>query len=204
MIRSIPRRVIVGDFESDMNKVIHTIALRAMTFGTAMEASDSGVKTRSGRKIMRPVSVCTTQESVVIKITDYGQGVGNVAQKHAGDVNTCIKTDFIMLFMPFHEAVPFMHDFIDVHGGTLISHRLDRDLDFLVKSQDHFGGKRVVKKTLNVAPKTSMYDKRWEKFTLVCSQALLCTRCPKFMDQYLQSNPKTTKNDQRSPRCTLA
>jgi DNA polymerase III epsilon subunit-like protein len=97
-----------------------------------------------------------------------------------------------MLFMPFAEAVAYMNDFIDHHGGTFATHCLYNDLGFLKATQDHVGGKRVVKQTMQSSPKTGMYDKRWETFTLVCTMTLLCTRCPKFIKSYQTSKPYTT------------
>ena len=172
------RYVVVGDFEADTN-IIHTIALRAISLDTELKRCSTGIRTRSGKKRVEPVNVCTTYESVVIKITDTG--VANLDKKHAGDVTTCLNTDFAMLFMTFVEAVAFTIKFIDDYGGTFATHCLHNDLGFLKATQDHVGGKRVVKKTIQTSPKTGMYDKKWEEFTLVCTMTQICTKCPRFM-----------------------
>jgi DNA polymerase III epsilon subunit-like protein len=183
--------IVVGDFEAT-NSVIHTIALRAISLGKGRVRA--GVKTRSGNYAAKPVHVCTTNESVVIKITNAGPGKGKTFEKHGTDVNTCIETDFSMLFMSFPEAVTFMIDFIDDHGGVFATHNLHGDLEFLKCSQEHFGGKRVVKQCIDTCPKTGLYDKRWECFTLLCTWSLLCVRCPKFMKAYQASKPGTTSS----------
>ena len=170
--------------------MIHTIALRAISLDTGLKRASSSVKTRSGKQRVEPVNVCTVNESVVIKITDTT--VGNVDKKHAGDVNTCLHTDFAMLFMTFAEAVAFTIKFIDDYGGTFATHCLHNDLGFLKCTQDHVGGRRVIKKAIQTSPKTGMYNKKWEEFTLVCTMTQLCTKCPRFMKSYQQSCPQTT------------
>jgi len=188
--------LVVCDFESDRNGIVHTIAARSITLGTGFEKRMNGMKTRSGKRGLCPVNVYTVNASFVIKLTDTV--VGDVNEKHASDVNTCLKTDFMMLFMTFVEAVDYLIHFTDFYGGILVSHCLHNDLGFLGVTQDHVGGKRIVKKTIHTSPKTGMYVKTWENFTLVCSQSLLCTKCPKFMKEYRQSNPYKTASGKYS------
>ena len=71
------------------------------------------------------------------------------------------------------------------------------DLDFLAKTQDLVGGKRIIKKKLKEYPDSGIYDKRWSSITKICSMCLINNRCHKFNEHYsifykLHSLPTTT------------
>lgn len=71
----------------------------------------------------------------------------------------------------------FVNTFTD---GILVSHALDRDLEFLVDTAEVLGEKKIFKKDFLFRPEVGCYLTGWDKLTLVCSQRLLTTLCPKF------------------------
>jgi len=178
-------KFVATDDESNGNGIIHTTMLSAVRYGL-VKVSTGPAKTRSGIKTFSYAKLFTIYDSVVIKITDTitFQDDTSLNRKHADDVNTCIANNTPMLFMTFAEMIKFRINYIENNGGICVAHCIQRDFGFLVKTQDYVGGKRVVKKTLETSPKTGMYDSRWEKFTFICSQMFICTKCPKFMAVY--------------------
>jgi len=154
------------DVEAE-NSVAHTIALSAVTFGT--KCVPVGSKTRSGKVLTKQVKHFTVNDSVVIKLRDVKV---RDDKKNLTDLHTCLTTDFKMLFMTFEEAMEFMCEFIEEHGGTLSSHCLVNDLGFLGRTQEHVlehnpKAYRYVRSTIEADPKNGFTDRRWKHFNLV-------------------------------------
>ena len=187
------KSVVILDVEAE-NSIAHTLALSATRFGR--RASPIGSKTRSGKKLTEPVNYFTTGERVVIKITDVRV---TDDKKNLTDFHTCMKTDFKMLFMKYNDAIVFMNDFVEQNGGTLASHCLDNDLGFLAKTQEHVGGKQLVRKNIRADPKNGIADKRWKGFNLVCTRFLACSKAHNFMKEYIDSKPGETKSKMYIP-----
>lgn len=82
----------------------------------------------------------------------------------------------------------FVNTFTD---GILVSHALDRDLEFLFDTADVLGEKKIFKKDFLYRPEVGCYLSGWNKLTLVCSQRLLTTLCPKFDKDVSLSQPDT-------------
>ena len=87
----------------------------------------------------------------------------------------------LVRFETLKESMAYMLKFINQHtDGILMSHALDRDLQFLVDTADILGEKKLFKKDFLARPESRCYLSGWNKLTLVCSQRLLTTMCPKF------------------------
>jgi hypothetical protein len=187
------KSVVILDVEAE-NSIAHTLALAATRFGR--RAAPVGSKTRSGKQLVKPVNFFTTGDRVVIKITDVKVSDD---KKHLTDLHTCMKTDFKMLFMKFHEAITFMNDFVEQNGGTLASHCLINDLAFLAKTQEHVGGKVIIRKNIEADPKHGVVDRRWNDFNLVCTRFLACSKAENFMRDYVASGPGVTASKKFVP-----
>lgn len=82
----------------------------------------------------------------------------------------------------------FVNTFTD---GILVAHSLDRDLEFLYDTADVLGEKKIFKKDFLYRPEVGCYLPGWDKLTLVCSQRLLTTLCPKFDKEVSMTQPDT-------------
>jgi hypothetical protein len=180
------KSVVILDVEAE-NSIAHTLALSATRFGR--RASPIGSKTRSGKPLIKPINYFTTGDRVVIKITDVRVSDD---KKNLADFHTCMKTDFKLLFMKYNDAIEYTIDFVERNGGTLASHCLDNDLGFLAKTQEHVGGKQLVRKNIVADPKNGIADKRWKGFNLVCTRFLACSKAVNFMKEYIDSKPGET------------
>jgi hypothetical protein len=132
---AVSRSAVLFDVEAE-NSIAHTIALASTRFGQKMARVEGesgsertnlelfrsraclfveGGKTRSGRAVVKPVDYFTVHDQVVIKITDV-----NVCddRKNLSDFHTCMKSDFTMLFMTFENAIKYMVDYVECHGGA--------------------------------------------------------------------------------------
>ena len=187
------RSAVILDVEAE-NSIAHTVALAATRFGR--RAAPVGAKTRSGKPLMKPVNYFTTGERFVIKFTDVKVSDD---KKHLTDFHTCMKTDFKMLFMKYNEGITFINDFVEQNGGTLASHCIINDLAFLAKTQEHVGGKQLVKKNIEADPKNGILDKRWKGFNLVCTRFLACSKADNFMKEYIDSKPGVTASKKYIP-----
>lgn len=90
------------------------------------------------------------------------------------------------------DALRFMIKFIHEHSdGILMSHSLDCDLEFLFQTAEVLGEKRIFMKDFLFRPETRCYLTGWDKLTLVCTQRLLTTLCPKFDKEVSKAQPST-------------
>ncbi len=90
------------------------------------------------------------------------------------------------------QALRLMLDFIHENSdGILMSHALDRDLEFLFDTAKVLGEKKIFKKDFLYRPEVGCYLSGWNKLTLVCTQRLLTTLCPKFDKMVASSQPDT-------------
>lgn len=160
-------QIVVTDFEATFDGYIHTICLVPV-------------------KIEKNV---TQQKGVLICIKDVIkepviQENPDVRKKIASSIIDVANHNLNIKYLNFYEAVVFMIDFVEEHGGTIVSHNFLSDIGFLVKTQDFIGGKRIIKKRLKEYPDTGMYDKRWENISKICSMCLLNNRCPNFLKKF--------------------
>jgi hypothetical protein len=160
-------QVVVCDFESTFNGIVHTICLVPVKFGNEFT-------------VQKGVLICVKD---VLKCETINENP-DVRKKIAASVIDVAKYNLNIKYLNFHEAVTFMNDFIESHGGMVMSHNLLNDLGFLVDTQNFIGGKRVVKNKLKEYPDTGMYDKRWENFSKMCSMSLINNRANKFNQFY--------------------
>lgn len=161
------KNFIVCDFESTMTGIIHTICLVPVKIGNEFQ-------------IQKGVLICIKD---VLKQDTINENP-DVRKKIATSVIDVAKYDCNIKYLNFYDAVLFMNDFIELHGGGVISHNFISDLGFLVDTQNFVGGKRIIKNKLKEYPDTGMYDKRWETFTKMCSMSLINNRCLKFNANY--------------------
>lgn len=75
--------------------------------------------------------------------------------------------------------------------GIMMSHSMDNDLRILFESAKVLGEKKLFKKDFLYRPETGCYLSGWDKLTLVCTQRLLTTLCPKFDKEVSESQPDT-------------
>ena len=167
------KQAVVADFESTMSGYVHTICLIPFKF-------NQNVTTQKG------VLLCIKD---VIK-KDIIQENPDVRKKIASSVIDVANYDLHIKYMNFYEAIEYMIYFIATHGGILINHNMLADLDFLSKTQDLVGGKRIIKKKLKEYPDSGMYDKRWSSITKICSMCLINNRCHKFNEHYHEFHKK--------------
>lgn len=100
----------------------------------------------------------------------------------------------LVRFDTLKESLAYMLKFMKQHtDGILMSHALDRDLQFLVDTADILGEKKIFKKDFMFRPESRCYLSGWNKLTLVCTQRLLTTMCPKF-DKMVGSPSQTLES----------
>jgi hypothetical protein len=89
-------------------------------------------------------------------------------------------------------AVRLLIQFVNQNtDGILMSHSMDRDLEFLFESAEVLGEKKLFKKDFLYRPEVGCYLSGWDKLTLVCTQRLLTTLCPKFDKVVAATQPDT-------------
>lgn len=86
--------------------------------------------------------------------------------------------------MPFRTAVEYFLN--ELEGSTWLGHSIDRDIQFLVQTDQRLGTK-IFKKDPGAYPETCCSFGKWSTVAKVCTQQLLTRRCPKFMDQYIRA-----------------
>ena len=174
------KQAVVADFESTFSGYVHTICLVPFKFG-------NNVLTQKG------VLLCIKD---VIK-KDIIQENPDVRKKIASSIIDVANYDLNIKYLNFFDAIEYMIYFIQTHGNILINHNMLCDLEFLAKTQELVGGKRIIKKKLKEYPDGGMYDKRWSSITKICSMCLINNRCHKFNEHYsnfynLHSLPTTS------------
>ena len=90
----------------------------------------------------------------------------------------------IIQMVSFHEAVRCFLD--ELEGSTWLGHSIDRDIQFLVQTDQRLGTK-IFKKDPMAYPETCCSFGKWSTVAKVCTQQLLTRRCPKFMDKYIKA-----------------
>jgi len=114
---------------------------------------------------------CIGQDSDIIK--KVGQTVVDVAHAHG----TCVT-------LSFRDAVKYMLEYLT--NSTWFGHSIDRDIQFLVQTDQRLGTK-IFKKDPMAYPETCCTFGEWSTVAKVCTQQLLTRRCPKFMDKYIKA-----------------
>jgi len=177
---------VVADFESIHMKqsdksIIHTISLIPITMNTGKMCQYT---IHSEKGLIIKISDVLNNKFVkeYLELTHDTEHVNN---KHVLDRRTCDEHGIkVIRHMRFHDAVKAMNKFITHHGGFLLSHNLIGDLQALSDTQNHIGGRRIIKKNLATFCKTGMYDPLWKDINLVCTISIFCNRCPKMYDEY--------------------
>jgi hypothetical protein len=168
-LKVIKMQLVISDFESTFTGYVHTISLIPIKIG------QNGITQQKG------VLLCIKD---VIK-NDIIKENPDVRKKIASSVIDVATYDLNIKYLNFIQSIEYMIDFVESHGGIIISHNLLGDLGFLTKTQDFVGGKRIIKKKLKEYPDTGMYDKRWENIVKICSISLISNRCTKFNEHYI-------------------
>lgn len=92
--------------------------------------------------------------------------------------------------MPFRDAVQYFLE--SLSGSTWFGHSIDRDIQFLVQTDQRLGTK-IFKKDPMAYPETCCCFGAWSTVAKVCTQQLLTRRCPKFMDKYIKAGGMTAR-----------
>lgn len=103
---------------------------------------------------------------------------------------------FVEVEVPtLRQALRIMLDFIHKNSdGIMMGHSLDRDLEFLFDTAHVLGEKKIFKKDFLFRPEVGCYIGGWDRLTLVCTQRLLTTLCPKFDKAVAQTYTNTRLN----------
>lgn len=96
----------------------------------------------------------------------------------------------VVYTMPFREAVE--HFLSTLSGSTWLGHSIDRDIQFLVQTDQRLGTK-IFRKNPMAYPETCCSFAKWSTVAKVCTQQLLTRRCPKFMDKYTKAGGSSAR-----------
>jgi hypothetical protein len=89
-------------------------------------------------------------------------------------------------------AVRLLIKFVNENtDGIFMSHSLDNDLRILFESAEVLGEKKLFKKDFLCRPEVGCYLSGWDKLTLICTQRLFTTQCPKFDKEVAATQPDT-------------
>jgi hypothetical protein len=115
----------------------------------------------------------------------------NIQEKLRGTSTLAERLGFVEVEVTtLRQALRLMLDFIHENSdGILMSHALDRDLEFLVDTAKVLGERKIFKKDFLFRPEVGCYMSGWDKLTLVCTQRLLTTLCPKFDKEVSKTQP---------------
>ena len=76
------------------------------------------------------------------------------------------------------------------NGGTLVSHAIDRDLNFLWKSDQFYNALNNSPRFFHMHPLSHpgecTRNCNWKKIHFVCSQRVFMDKCPVFRKKYMQ------------------
>lgn len=86
--------------------------------------------------------------------------------------------------MTFDEAVQELLVF--TAGSTWLGHSIDRDIQFMVQTDQRLGTK-IFKKDPSAYPTTCCRYRQWATIAKVCTQQLLTHRCPRFFQKYVEA-----------------
>jgi hypothetical protein len=100
------------------------------------------------------------------------------------------KIQGVVRMMPFRDAVEYMLG--QLRGSTWFGHSIDRDIQFLVQTDQRLGTK-IFRKDPMAYPETCCCFDAWSTVAKVCTQQLLTRRCLKFMDKYIKAGGTTAR-----------
>ena len=181
-------RIAFVDFESvklaSGRALVHNISVCTGTFRARKEWVSNG-------RSQSPVYVNETDTQIGPRLDIMiGNSLKNPAIELSDNIQkklarTSVRGDELgyelVRFETLKESMVYMLKFIKQHtDGILMSHALDRDLQFLVDTADILGEKKIFKKDFMFRPESRCYLSGWNNLTLVCTQRLLTTMCPKF------------------------
>ncbi len=108
----------------------------------------------------------------------------DIVKKVGQTIIDSVNTQGIVQIMPFREAVDSFLS--STSGSTWLGHSIDRDIQFLVQTDQRLGTK-IFKKNPLAYPETCCSFTKWSTVAKVCTQQLLTRRCPKFMEKYMKA-----------------
>lgn len=130
---------------------------------------------------------CGTLQTVMIRdvLTDpcIGEDPDIIKKVGRTTVDTLAAHGNVM-FRTFDEAVQELLVF--TAGSTWLGHSIDRDIQFMVETDQRLGTK-IFKKDPSAYPSTCCRYNQWPTIAKVCTQQLLTHRCPRFFAKYLQA-----------------
>lgn len=92
--------------------------------------------------------------------------------------------------LPFHKILEKISRRVVDNGCTLVSHSIDRDLNFLWKSDQFYNAMynspRFFSNHPLSYPGECTRNCNWKKIHFVCSQRVFMDKCPTFRDKYMK------------------
>lgn len=186
----------VVDFESkrmtDGSGIIFSMSFMPVTFDTHKGWRSHG----RGRDPVYETSTSFTTETVqtvFVEDTLADPCIGEdleIVKKVGRTVIDVANIGGTVKCMPFREAVQYFLD--QLQGSTWLGHSIDRDIQFLVQTDQRLGTK-IFKKDPMSYPETCCSFGTWPTVAKVCTQQLLTRRCPKFMDKYIKAGGTTAR-----------
>lgn len=174
-------RGVIADFEAHKS-LVHTIALVPFVV-----SSKKCILQKKDAVLIKVINIVNT-------INDLNPEIIN--KKNLSDLSeSCYGGIHAVYPMSFHEAIPYMCEYINSYGGTLVSHNLLEDLAFLEKTQSHVDGKTLVNPLIKSFPETGIRNKYWKDIKKVCSISLVCNRCHYFKESYSKYVGKNPSHD---------
>ena len=89
-----------------------------------------------------------------------------------------------VVFRTFDEAVRDL--LAATAGSTWLGHSIDRDIQFMVQTDQRLGTK-IFKKDPMAYPTSCCRYNQWSTIAKVCTQQLLTHRCPRFFEKYIRA-----------------
>ena len=175
------KRYVVADFESTLQKIIHSISFVPVTVTETKEWVSHGRHQNPEFRKNRTVARGSLRTIFIQEALD-DPAVSENERTVIKLGKTLIQGGHIEV-LPFRNALcEFMHTVWEEGDGNWIAHSMDRELEILQASDAHF------KTGLFPKPLTSFPDcstiPGWSKLAKLCSQHLLTHRCPEFFKDY--------------------
>jgi hypothetical protein len=186
----------IVDFESKRMKdgtgVIFSISFMPVTFDTHRGWRSQG---RGHDPVYETSTSFRTEtvETVFIEDTMADPCIGedpDIVKKVGRTVIDAANIGGTVKSMPFREAVEYFLG--QLEGSTWLGHSIDRDIQFLVETDQRLGTK-IFKKDPMAYPETCCSFGNWPAVAKVCTQQLLTRRCPKFMEKYIKAGGATSR-----------
>jgi hypothetical protein len=174
-------KYVVADFESTLQKIIHSISFTAVNVieqkAWVSHGRHRNPEYRKNRSVTHgELHTIFIKEALEDPLVAENERV----QAKLGRTVIYGKTAKVL---PFRDAIcEFMH-YVWEHGdGNWLAHAMDNELEILQATDVHFGT-GLFPKPLKAFPDHSTIP-GWNKLAKVCTQHVLTTRCPEFFERY--------------------